>query len=412
MGYAREKLFEIPETAVNGKDKALSIGKKRIKLNNQLLFSKAGDELEFFSFSGVNYAAVFERFSQGRQAKTWIGYLKDHGKQYRVIITLNKNRVIGRIATPEGNLHIKSTQDGTLLLDYEREGMKGVPFGNDFLIPDNEPSLPGESSALEPVPVNVEASPTVSGSNTIVDVLVLYNDLFVSENSNDPLTRIDFLTALANQAYLDSQVSMQIRLAHTELMSYDNSATNYTLLSDISGSGDSTVGNAVSSLREQYGADLVIFVRPYQYPEHGNCGYSNLNNAMNDSWVFATASDGIDVNYVAPGTYYYCSDNTYAHELGHTMGLAHDIDHASTAGSHPYSYGHGIDGTFGTIMSYWSPDVYYFSNPGITCNSNPCGITDAADNARSLETDKNLISAFRDEVNNTAFLNSVYLLLF
>ena len=98
--------------------------------------------------------------------------------------------------------------------------------------------------------------------------------------------------------------------------------------------------------------------------------------------------------------------------------LPHDLFYfPSASGAHPYSHGYGVDyGTndeVGTIMSYFDDQVVIFSNPNISiCNSLPCGDINTADNARSLEEDKNLISAFRDDVNYKAFLNSVYLLLF
>ncbi|MCU7798954.1 MAG: hypothetical protein KZQ70_02120 [gamma proteobacterium symbiont of Lucinoma myriamae] len=129
--------------------------------------------------------------------------------------------------------------------------------------------------------------------------MVLYNDEFKSRNNN-PSVRIDYLAAVANQAYLDSQVSMQIRVVGTELISYSNSLTNDSLLDAIT---NFSLANAVTALRNQTGADLVIFIRPYQY-SHDSCGLAWLNIYMNLSGSLATVSDGSDIN----GSGWFCSD--------------------------------------------------------------------------------------------------------
>jgi len=39
------------------------------------------------------------------------------------------------------------------------------------------------------------------------------------------------------------------------------------------------------------------------------------------------------------------------------MGSAHDRAHQTTSPYFPYAYGYGIEGSFGTIMSYINPTV-------------------------------------------------------
>ena len=76
-----------------------------------------------------------------------------------------------------------------------------------------------------------------------------------------------------------------------------------------------------------------------------------------------------------------CPTDSTAHEIGHNMGLVHSHrqngDHAQ-----PYSYGlgHGIDGSFATIMAYaylfhTNNQVPKFSSPDYDCApGEPCGI--------------------------------------
>ncbi|NOQ78834.1 MAG: hypothetical protein GQ546_05485 [Gammaproteobacteria bacterium] len=413
---ARENLFAIsgdspvqihqPQFAA---DIAQSTGRKKITLNDRLLSAAAGDELDFVTLSGTSYTVIFDRFSKGGKSKTWVGHLKDYGIQHRVMITVNNNTIEGRISTPEGLMNIKSLNGELILMDYKAEGMQAMPFGDDSRLPEAEALLPSADQPLsnEQNAITAAAAPSTVNGNTIVDVLVLYNDEFKARNNN-PSTRIDYLTAVTNQAYLDSQISMQIRVVGTELISYSNSLTNDNLLDAIS---SYFLAGKVAALRNQTGADLVIFIRPYQY-SHGSCGLAMLNIYMNLSGTFATVSDGSDIN----GSGYYCSDVSFAHELGHTMGLAHDKAHASYwGGRNPYSYGYGTQYQFGTIMSYTSPDVSLFSTPNLTseCLDYTCGSADA-DNARSLTKDKAAISGLRNEVishTTDVDLNSMYLLL-
>ncbi len=81
------------------------------------------------------------------------------------------------------------------------------------------------------------------------------------------------------------------------------------------------------------------------------------------------------------------------HEIGHTLGLTHSR-HDSFEAAFEFSYGHGVQDSFATIMAQESlygldEKVPYFSNPDVDCNGHPCGVPanrpDAADAVKTID---------------------------
>jgi hypothetical protein len=105
-------------------------------------------------------------------------------------------------------------------------------------------------------------------------------------------------------------------------------------------------------------------------------------------------------------THYSCAvgNLTFAHELGHNMGCAHDRDNAGSA-LYSYSYGHRWVGTNGTtyrsVMAY-SPGtrVARFSNPDVLYQGTPTGVppgqSNSAHNAQSINLAAYTIANFRN----------------
>jgi len=86
------------------------------------------------------------------------------------------------------------------------------------------------------------------------------------------------------------------------------------------------------------------------------------------SLMFSSINDGQHGRH-------YCESLTLGHELGHNLGAAHDKANSSFAGVFDYSYGKGVSGQFGTVMSYIQPKVALLSSPQLSCTANkaPCG---------------------------------------
>ncbi|WP_198265407.1 reprolysin-like metallopeptidase [sulfur-oxidizing endosymbiont of Gigantopelta aegis] len=374
-----------------------------ISLSKKLLALKPGDELSIASLTSKRYIIVFDELKNNKQHRkghsmTWIGHLKGLGTQYRAHLSLNNKIIMGRISTPDGILQLKTINGQLRLIDFNLENFQHAQFAteNDSIIPPTISPAPQTAQATNSQgsqTVQTAAAPTSINGNTIVDVLVLYNGSFASENAGAISTRLDHLVSIANQAYSDSQVAMQIRLVGTQQITYNNNIDNNNALDDLT--NNTIPGTDIFALRNQLGADLVILVRPYSNTNHTNCGIAWINSSLDADYAYATVGDGNDIG----GSNYYCDDISFTHELGHIMGISHDIaSSGGLTGSHPYSHGYGISGRFGTIMGNFYPGLYFFSNPNISnCDNSPCGTIDY-DAARSLNTDKDLLSNFRNDV--------------
>ncbi|KFA33152.1 hypothetical protein KWI_0121495 [Xanthomonas vasicola pv. vasculorum NCPPB 206] len=242
----------------------------------------------------------------------------------------------------------------------------------------------------------------------VVDVLVGYTPGLVRElGSVDAVnTRINYLVAVTNRAYIDSQVNGRLRLIGTQQVNYTDSTTDVAALQDLTEASGSSSLAALHSTRDTQGADLVTLLRPYS-ANQGACGMAWLNGGRLQSYNsnmqgsgYSAVSDGADEE---AGN--YCEDITFAHEIGHNLGLAHDkADSGPGAFTYAYGWRQTLDeGSFNTIMAYAADDqerVPYFANPHITlCNDNPCGDVDEADQTRALNITMPIAADFRPTSN-------------
>ncbi|MFD3300500.1 biofilm-associated metzincin protease Mep72 [Aquipseudomonas alcaligenes] len=236
-----------------------------------------------------------------------------------------------------------------------------------------------------------------------VDIMVLYTkDALALPNGRDIDARIASYIEYTNNAYAKSGTNLRLRLVHKQLLDW---ATYY----DVSGSNLSGFTNdaQVQRLREQYGADVVqLLNRTTQGQGYGVCGIAWVGTGAKNSDQFY--SNAKDMAYGLTGI--DCGLSTFAHEIGHNMGLRHSYEqdlqsgyYQSHSGTHEWSRGYGVQGQFSTIMGY--PQVFgarrqapLFSNPRLIdseCAGQACGQHDHADASRALNSMATQIANFR-----------------
>ena len=247
-----------------------------------------------------------------------------------------------------------------------------------------------------------------AGTDVTIDTVVVYTPAALEAAGGAAAieAEIDLMIAVTNEAYAASGVSQRLALVARSEVPYTE--TNGFL--DIRRLTDPSDGHLdeVHALRDGAGADVVhLIVGDTDGSFYNVCGIANLPGAF-----------GITLRD--------CGGLTFAHELGHNMGLRHDRFQVElfegSVSSHPaYGYanqrvftaGAPQSGRWVTIMSYpghcFLADVTCstaprFSNPRQRYGGDPLGIpfgrgsgvTGPADAASVLDATGPAVAAWRD----------------
>ncbi|GAB6195004.1 reprolysin-like metallopeptidase [Lysobacter xanthus] len=356
---------------------------------------------------------------------TWVG---KNAQGQDAVITFGPKAAFGTIPNgAEDPLRLTLAAGRAWLLETDRRVIAATdnaltrPKNDDFLVPPESPVV--DPRRVEAAAATAEAA----GGTPVIDVVVGYTPGLVSMYSGESqaLTRLNNLVDITNTAYVTSQVNAQVRMVKAVAVNYVDNTDNKTALEELtgykSGVGSAPIPAALQPLhtaREQYGADLISLVRRFNNATNAGCGIAWLLGGGRTSITQSDEDFGMSVvsdsgGNLFPDGGYVCRNETFAHEIGHNLGSAHDVATATTNGvvkygAFTYSFGYktGADaGNFYTIMAYGDSGQFknaVFSNPRISiCSAQgnlPCGVTDQADNARSINNTVGIITTFRPTV--------------
>jgi hypothetical protein len=384
-GQEQSPLFSLGETLSNPtedeKSSLASVSESEIVFNFASLSQINSERLIFPLPDGKLHIAVqrkTEGFEErGKDDFTWRGELKENGLSGDVVLTFKDGSVSGLIYAGNTVYEIVLKAGRQILVELDQNKFPdcaGEIKSDEF-----------EYEAENTAPFgNVPNAPADTG-NTI-DVLVLYTSSVRSSLGGDSQSQSFAQQAVdsSNTAYINSRITQRVRLARAQLSPVSEAGSLSTELSNL------RANSTVASLRNQYRADLVAMISN----TGGGCGIGYLmgSSSGNQNNAFTVTSRTCVVGNLS-----------FAHELGHNMGSAHNPENGS-GGTYSYSYGHWANGVFRTVMSYSNPcasgctRVAFFSNPSVTYSGRPTG-TSTRDNARSINNTDVRIANYRSAGN-------------
>lgn len=345
------------------------------------------DRLKFPDRSGkVQNAKRIWSDLRGPGDLTWAG--KIEGEDGTVVLTWKNGLLSGFLSSREGSFEVRTSSGGEVVLDPVNESKLGKCLTREGTLPVSQGSL-----NLLPYRAAAQALERAADDPAEISVVVVYTTGALEEAGGEEqiLTKVQAAMDTMNLALKNSEVNAKVKLLGTAETEYVETETEKQseYLSVLA------ADEKVQALREEVKADLIALLISKGEGEESGCGVGYLLTKANEE----NGKGGFSVTKLS------CAIGglTFAHELGHNMGLQHDPANGSKPESAylPYAFGHFVDGSFRSVMSYANEckqeckRIPYFSSPDFLVDGQPLGIADERDNARVLRQTAPIVAKFR-----------------
>ncbi len=364
----RAKSVEERSSLGSVREAEIVIGRRVLAENSKIRFTLFDNKT--FTASRLAFEGLETR---GDENLTWRGKLVDKKFSGDVVITQKGGIFGGIIYSPNAVYEIVAIEEKHFLVELDQSQFPACAGG-----------VKGEESGSKS---QIGSGPAADSGDRI-DVLVVYTAAVRNAVGGDAQAQTLAQQSIdaTNTAYINSRIRQRVRLVGAQLTALVETGSFSTELSNL------RADPATASARDAVGADLVAMLTT----STAACGIGYLMSALP-----GTPANGYSV------TARTCAvgNLSFAHELGHNMGSHHNPENGGTA-IFPYSYGHYVNGSYRTVMSYVDPctsgctRVAYFSNPNLIFNGQPTGLDNARDNARSINNTADAISNYRYSGSN------------
>jgi len=344
--------------------------------NGAGLMAGARGPIRLDLFDDVSVTLEFERFEPNTRSTTWVGRVAGQPTSH-VTLVYGDGLMTGSVVTGDRTYTIRPATPDTGRAGVTATGVLHVV--NEV----NQGAFRREAEPVDPSAMGARRSQRDVAADgggyldpaDIIDLLVVYTPEAVLYGGGTAGIHDLIMLGVAetNTSYAASGVTQRLRLAHMAEVPHVEHPDSLQTLNDLrSGMGGFV---DVAGLRNTWAADIVMLV---QLSSSSSCGIAFLMTTpgvtFEDSAFSVVEADCISPNY------------TFAHELGHNMGLRHDwyVDDETT----PYAHGHGHVSIAGsnrwrTVMSYGDlcaatgegcPRLLAWSNPDVLYNGLPMGV--------------------------------------
>ncbi len=400
----------LPDAAVDMEQYAAVKRQRAVQINPQVLQPQRlvpGDLLYLGLFDDIRLWAEIESVTVDINGiRSVRGSIKDTADGI-MLLSLNTQSVLAHILIPErAQEYVVRHGEGESWHRLEER----IPHSADQL-----PSAPARRvpvSQRRPAALpSLETVPQFSRTTdpVVIDLMVLYTSA-ARQWANRSATSIQHVINQAmqrSQLVLDnSQIGIQLNLVHSAQINYTESGNAETDLDCLTFDPDhapyeiqcSASMNEAHRWRDQYGADLVTL-------------FARTEDVGGIAWQLEDARGEPDYGFSLIRIQQAHNSYTLIHELGHNKGADHHKQQNYQPGPGLYAYSaawrwRGQDGQYySSVMAYEEGEYYadrrthtlvpYFSNPQVYYAGVPTGHASEGDNARTLNTTRHVITAYR-----------------
>jgi hypothetical protein len=384
------RLFELVSTKkLRSSTSSAGIAEQEIAINFDKLDFEQAQNLTFSLLDGLSYKAIrrpsegFIRFAPDEFS--WRGKISHaNGWTSDVILTVKGRALSGLIYSSDAVYEIVPQKDYKHVL-VQIDQSQFPPCGTG-----DEHEIELAADQEEPTANGVE-----SDDGTLIDVLVVYTPLVRTALGGNTQAEAFAQQAInaTNTAYQNSEITPRLRLVGTM------EAVNYTENGLEAALNWVRTDPNVAAVRNTVNADLVSILVEN---DPANCGVGALMRTVRPS--FAISAFSATRRSCAVGNL------TFAHELGHNQGCEHNPENGGppSSASYPFAFGHYVNGSFRTVMSYSDPcpsgcpRVAHFSNPAISFAGVATGILNERDNHQVINNSASTVAQFRNSAGCVA----------